>query len=676
MAILLATRRVFTIAASFRFGGLMFRRLSLGLAFSLINSTAFAAGAPAPAVAAATGKLPIEAFFRRPLYSSVTISPDGKYLALVGPIKGDETNTQLDFVELASQQVKAHYTLRDEQQVARVWWLTNDRVVFTSVVKTGSFDFPLYTGVIWEANVGGNHVAPVSYDEALLGLPEDHPGHIVLGGWGGAVVWDLSDYRHTRRVRDLGTPSDAWPTIDNSENIRLALGFNEKNGDPRFFTHPQGTKTLDWTDASSLVSGEARWSSYGPLQFTADDTQFYYEGNTPEGTLGLYLVDPDTLKKTLLYSDPGFDIDHEFSDTEWMNGVDGKTLVAFQYQAELPQWIVVKKDAPEVGWIGELQDAFPGEAVRITSMTRDGSKAVVYVYSDKDPGQYYLFDTKSQKVQFMFTVSPDIQPDQMADMTPITFKARDGLTIHGYLTLPKGGQKNLPLIIHPHGGPFGIRDEWGFDPEVQYFAYHGYAVLQVEYRGSGGYGKSFMEAGYRQWGGTMQDDLTDATRWAIAQGIADPNRICIYGASYGGYAALEGVEKEPDLYRCAVGYAGVYDLVKMRGEAGYIFGQQLKPFMQATLGDDESVLKQYSPYLHVDKIKAALFLAHGGQDHTADPSHVDELRDALDKIHKPYEWVYYPEEGHGFYALDHQVDVYTKMLTFFDANIGPNASKH
>src|SRR5690348_14276705 len=196
MAILLATRRVFTIAARFRFGGLMFRRLSLGLAFSLINSTAFAAGAPAPAVAAATGKLPIEAFFRRPLYSSVTISPDGKYLALVGPIKGDETNTQLDFVELASQQVKAHYTLRDEQQVARVWWLTNDRVVFTSVVKTGSFDFPLYTGVIWEANVGGNHVAPVSYDEALLGLPEDHPGHIVLGGWGGAVVWDLSDYRH------------------------------------------------------------------------------------------------------------------------------------------------------------------------------------------------------------------------------------------------------------------------------------------------------------------------------------------------------------------------------------------------------------------------------------------------------------------------------------------------
>lgn len=646
----------------------MFRKLLWGFALCFSVSTAFA---DAPA----SSSIPIETFFKRPLYTSVTISPDGKYLALVGPIQGSDTQTQLDFVDLEQNQVKAHYTLKDEQQVAQIWWLTNDRVVFTSVIKTGSFDSPLLTGVIWEANVEGNHVAPVSEGAALLGLPKEHPGHIILGGWGGASVWDLSDFRHSRRIRGLNTASHGWPTMDNSENIRLAVAFNEANGNPKFFTHPQGTETLDWTDASSFVSGEERWSSYGPVQFTPDDKQFYYRGNTPDGTLGLYLTDADTLKKSLLYSDKNFDIDHEFSDTVWMNGVDGKTLVAFQYQAELPEWIVVKKDAPEVAWLGALQDAFPGEAVRITSMTSDGSKLVVYVYSDKDPGQYYLYDTKAQKVQFMFSARPDIKPEDMAEMKPVTLKARDGLTIHGYLTLPKGGQKNLPLIIHPHGGPFGIRDEWGFDPEVQYFAYHGYAVLQVEYRGSGGYGSSFQEAGYRQWGGTMQDDLTDATHWAVQQGIADPKRICIYGASYGGYASIEGVEKEPDLYQCAVGYAGVYDLVKMHGEAGYIHGQQLKPFMHTTLGDDETALEQNSPYLHVDKIKAALFLAHGGADHTADPSHADELRDALDKIKKPYEWVYYSKEGHGFRALDHQVDVYTKMLAFFDKYIGPDAGK-
>jgi dipeptidyl aminopeptidase/acylaminoacyl peptidase len=386
-------------------------------------------------------------------------------------------------------------------------------------------------------------------------------------------------------------------------------------------------------------------------------------------------VDPETLQKKLLYSDPGYDIDYEFSDTAWENGVDGKTLVAFQYQSELPQWIVVKQDAPEAAMLASLQEAFPGEAVRITSTTWDGSKAVVYVYSDTDPGQYYLYDIKAQKVEFMFAERPDIKPEDMAEMKPVTFKARDGLVVHGYLTLPKGAQKNLPLIIHPHGGPFGIRDEWGFDPEVQFFAYHGYAVLQVEYRGSGGYGRAFQQAGYRQWGGKMQDDLTDATHWAIDQGIADPKRICISGASYGGYASLEGVVKEPDLYRCAVGYAGVYDLVMMRHEAGYVVGQLLAPFMHTTLGDDEDVLRQYSPYLHVDKIKAALFLAHGGADHTVDIDHADELRDALDKIHKPYEWVYYRNEGHGFYTLDHKVDVYTRMLAFFGKNIGPDAGK-
>ena len=629
---------------------------------------------PAPAFAADSPQIPAEAFFRRPLYTSVTISPDGKMLALVGPVKGDETQTQLDFVDLQANSVKAHYVLKEQQQVLNIWWFGDDNVAFSTIIKTGSFDIPLLTGILYQANVEGNHVNRFG-EGTVLDIPRDHPGHVVFGGYGGAGVIDLSDFRKPHFVRSLGSPPNTWVTVDNSENIRLAQGYNIKNADPKFFSHPQGTATLDWTDAASFVKDEERYSAFGPVQFMADDKQFYYKGVTPDGTLGLYLVDPDTLKKTLLYSDPDADIDHTYSSTSWLNSVDGKTLVAFQYQAELPQWIVVKKDDPEAGWLTALQEAFAGEAVRITSTTWDGSKAVVYVYGDTDPGQYFLYDTKTQKVQFMFAVRPDIKPEDMVEMKPITFKARDGLTIHGYLTLPKGGGKNLPLIIHPHGGPFGIRDEWGFDPEVQFLAYHGYAVLQVEYRGSGGYGTAFQEAGYRQWGGKMQDDLTDATHWAIDQGIADPKRLCIYGASYGGYAALEGVVKEPDLYRCAVGYAGVYDLVKLRGLAGYIYGQILKPFMQTTLGDDEDTLKEYSPYLHVDKIKAQLFLAHGGADYTVDISHADELRDALDKIKKPYEWVYYPKEGHGFYTLEHQVDVYTKMLAFFDRNIGPGAKQ-
>lgn len=629
---------------------------------------------PAPAPAA-TAPIPIETFFRRPLYTSVTISPDGKYLALVGPVQGDETQTQLDFVDLGSRQVKGHYTLRNQEQVSQIWWYADDRVIFSTVVKTGSFDQLLRTGELWQMSLDGDKVKSFGYGGTVLAIPRDRPGHVTTGGWGSATVWDLSNFhRPTQLSGNFDAKFSGWPTFDNSENLRLASGYNIKTAAPTFFTHGQGT-SKDWEEHSSFVDGEDRYSKFGPVQFTADDKQFYYKGITPDGTVGLYLVDPVTLQKQLLYSDKDYDIDNEFAETRWLDGVDGKTLVAFQYDADLPQWIVVKKDAPEAAMLAGLQDAFAGESVLITSTTWDGSKAIVFVYSDTDPGQYFLYDAKTQKVEFMFANRPDIKPEQMAAMKPVTFKARDGLTIHGYLTLPKGGDKGLPLIIHPHGGPFGIRDEWGFDPEVQYLAYHGYAVLQVEFRGSGGYGNAFMEAGYKQWGGTMQDDLTDATHWAVSQGIADPKRICIYGASYGGYAAIEGVEKEPDLYRCAVGYAGVYDLVKERNKAGYLQGQILGPFMQRTLGDDEGVLRANSPYLHVDKIKADLFLAHGGADHTVDPSNADELRDALDKIKKPYEWVYYRNEGHGFYALDHQVDIYTKMLAFFDKEIGPGAGK-
>ena len=626
-----------------------------------------------PALAAGNPPVPTEAFFHHPLYSFVAISPDGETLALVGPVQGDTTQTQLEFMDLATGRLRSHYILRGGQQARDIWWVSNDRVVFSTIVDYGGFDLPVPTGWLYQADARGDRYGTVGIG-AMLATLHDHPGYVVFGTRG-TVTADLSNYDDPRYVSRRGAPENTWVTVDHSGSARLALGTNLLTGAPKFFSHPPGDSMSDWVNISSFAGGEDPYSAFGPAQFTADDRQFYYVGFTPAGTLGLYLVDAVTLEKTPVYDDPGYDVDNEFSPTVWLDSFDGKTPVSFQYQAERPRWIVVDKAAPEATWLAALQDAFPGEALQITSTAWDGSKAVVYVYSDTDPGRYFVYDTQTRKLRFLFAVRPDIEPAEMAAMQPVTFKARDGLTIHGYLTLPKNGRKNLPLVVHPHGGPFGMRDVWGFDPEVQFLAYHGYAVLQVDFRGSGGYGTAFQQAGYRQWGGKMQDDLTDATRWAIDQGIADPKRICIYGASYGGYAALEGVEKEPELYRCAVGYAGVYDLIQYRGQAGYIFGRDLKSFMRTTLGSDAATLQQYSPYLHVDRIKAALLLIHGGEDKVVDISQADELRDALDAIKKPYQWVYYPHEGHGYYALDHQVDVYTKMLAFFDKNIGPGAAQ-
>ena len=213
-----------------------------------------------------------------------------------------------------------------------------------------------------------------------------------------------------------------------------------------------------------------------------------------------------------------------------------------------------------------LMRAFPGSNVRITSTTADGSLAIVFVDSDVNPGDYYLFDTKTMRAEFLRATRTWIDPRQMRPRKPIEVTARDGVKLHGYLTQPAGTGPQ-PLVVLPHGGPHGIRDTWEFDWEAQLLASRGYAVLQINFRGSAGYGMDFETAGYRQWGAGMQDDVTDATRWAIEQKVTEPNRICIFGGSYGAFAALMGAAREPDLYRCAVGYAGIYDLELMLSSA-------------------------------------------------------------------------------------------------------------
>jgi len=259
----------------------------------------------------------------------------------------------------------------------------------------------------------------------------------------------------------------------------------------------------------------------------------------------------------------------------------------------------------------------------------------------------------------------------MAPMQPIALPARDGLQLHGWLTRPKNAAAGqpLPLVVLPHGGPFGIVDEWEFDSDTQLLAQAGYAVLRLNYRGSGGYGRSFQQAGARQWGGTMQDDLTDATRWAIAQGHADPQRICIYGGSYGGYAALMGVAKEPDLYRCAVGYVGVYDLQMMRSDNGRI-ARWTRTWSDEWVGSDSQQLADASPTRLADRIKVPVLLVAGGEDEVAPVEHTRRMERALRSAGVPVETMYVANEGHGFYKPENKRAYYTKLLDFFATHLG------
>ena len=333
-----------------------------------------------------------------------------------------------------------------------------------------------------------------------------------------------------------------------------------------------------------------------------DDKRFYWLGRTPTSTLGLYAVDPATGVKQALFEDPDNDLDiNPFSDQPggvvWSFDYDAhQHIVATETMPGLPAIHILDADDPKGQFLAQLYQAFPNQKVVITSNTRDHSKMVVKVSSDKNPGDFYLFDTKTNKAELLFSSKTEIDPDAMAAMQPISFKARDGLQLHGYLTTPPGvAAKNLPMILMVHGGPHGIRDEWGWNPEVQFFADRGYAVLQVNYRGSGGYGMRFQDAGYRHWGTTMQDDLADGVQWAIQQGTTDPKRVCIYGASYGGYAAFENAIRYPDLYKCIVGYVGLYDL-ELANEHYYVrhyAGGELANAVE--LGTDAAELKAYSP---------------------------------------------------------------------------------
>jgi dipeptidyl aminopeptidase/acylaminoacyl peptidase len=257
-------------------------------------------------------------------------------------------------------------------------------------------------------------------------------------------------------------------------------------------------------------------------------------------------------------------------------------------------------------------------------------------------------------------------------MEPVKFAARDGLSLHGYLTRPPGREanKNLPMVVLVHGGPYGVYDDWSYHSDVQILASRGYTVLQVNFRGSGGYGGKFRDAGWREWGRKMQDDVTDATHWAITQGYADPQRICIFGASYGGYAALEGAVREPDLYRCAIGYVGIYDLRMMykRGDIPQsTFG---KNYLKRAIGEDNDELYDRSPIAHLDRLKAKVMLIVGGSDSRVPEEQGKQLHAALHARGIEHDWLYQRNEAHGFYNEAHTVELYEKLLGFLDRQIG------
>ncbi|WP_386669107.1 prolyl oligopeptidase family serine peptidase [Lysobacter korlensis] len=621
----------------------------------------------------------IRQFIQRDKFESIKLSPEGDYYAMTVPL---ENYTALVIVRRADSKLTGTFRLQKNSHVDDFWWVNPERVVLSIAEKLGSLDEPQPTGELYAINADGTkadilvgqriyerstgtHIQTKKAEQVAAFLVDDLPnddGSVVIS------VMPFSTDPFTRAERldvysGRRTPLARAPVrnarfmTDNRGVVRFARGVGVDNVGKLYYRTGEGS---EW----QLLADEARDDGgQWPVGFSADDRTAYLQVERPEGPDAIVAFDVQTQTSKEIIRD-------EYADPDSIIYRNGTAIPVGAFLGSgRTRTVFFQPDAPEARLYRSLESAFPGHNIRVTSQSSDGRLALVGVWSDRSPGDFYLFDSESKKADYLLSRREAVDPEKMAEMRPIQIDARDGMKLHGYLTVPQASNgKNLPMVVLPHGGPFGIRDRWGFSIEPQMLAQAGYAVLQLNFRGSGGYGQRYMEAGARQWGGAMQDDLTDATRWAIAQGIADAGRICIYGASYGGYASLMGVAKEPSLYRCAVGYIGVYDLPLMQAEDTRA-SRRYANWSNEWVGTRDA-LAAVSPNRLADRIKVPVFLAAGGEDEVAPIKHTRLMEQALREAGVPVETLYFPTEGHGFYVEKNRIEYYTRLLAFLSRHLG------
>lgn len=644
-----------------------------GIRFGTAVLLAFACMAPAMA-------LDIEPYIRKAEFGALRISPTGEYLAAAVPM---EDTTALVVLRLSDMSITGGGGMGKHRHVTEMWWANDDRLLFSVSEKMGALDQPRPTGDIYTIraterrtqSLVGQNVDAISAGTRIGGrraemvwanvvdtLP-DNPNEaiIAVGGFSG------DPYTRAERlnvVTGRRLPVTRAPVrngsyvTDTAGVVRAAHGYNL---DLSVKTFVRGREGEEWT----LINDQAAsGASLLPLGFSADNSTLYLYSERASGTSVIEAYDMASGKRSVVLADDGAEplhvLRHPVSGIPvGVRYMDGKTRTAFFD----PESDIARQ-------YRSFEAAFPGHSVAITSATKDGSTLLVHVQNDRNPGEYYTYDAVNKRAAHVLSARSWLDPEKMAAKRPIALKARDGLPLAGYVTVPDGSDgRSLPMVVLPHGGPYGVYDAWDFDEEVQLLAAAGYAVLQVNFRGSGNHGRAFRQAGAREWGGKMQDDVTDATRWAIAEGIADPARICIFGSSYGGYAALMGVAKEPSLYRCAAGAVGVYDLPMMHTTGDIQRRGSGETYLREWIGE-RAELAAVSPTRMADRITVPVFLAAGVEDERAPVEHTEKMERALKAAGVPVEALYYRNEGHGFYVDANRQEYYTRLLAFLARHIG------
>ncbi|KQV90768.1 dipeptidyl aminopeptidase [Massilia sp. Root351] len=666
----------------------LFQRTILAAALSLAALGAPFACAAAPSATAAALP-PVEDFFSTPEFSSPTLSPSGRYLAARLGGKGQRDRLAVLDLKDNSAKVVAQFSNAD---ISSITWVNDERIAFDSTDRTlapgdeksgpGLYavnrDGSGYKQLV-NRNIAYDHPSPaaklVPSNVVLLQQrgPQDSEFVYVLSPQYSAGGIDYVDLLRLNTLTGKASqvsrpgPTRAW-LLDFKGNARMALTLDRDQA----AIHYLDPATEKWRQLTAFPA-YAELNSFTPVGLGPDGT-LYVSARAGQDKTSLYSYDIASGK---LAAKPLVTVaDYDFAGSLIM---DKDKLLGVRYSA----------DAVDTVWLDPAMkamqariDALMPHTTNLVTLPRRPETPMVLVtaYSDSQPSSYYLYDREKNKLDRVGSSYPKIDAGAMGKQAVVRYAARDGLQIPALLTLPPGRSKHLPLVVLVHGGPYSRGSSWGWNPHTQFLATRGYAVLEPDFRGSTGLGDAHFRAGWKQWGLKMQDDVADAAKWATAQGIADGKRICIAGASYGGYAALMGLVNDGDLYQCGINWVGVTDIALMysakgkwhiRPDLSDDWKQYAMPLLVGDQDKDAAQLKATSPLQQAARIQRPLLMAYGGADRRVTQEHGTQMRDALQAAGQAPEWVLYPDEGHGWKLTKTQIDFWTRVERFLDKNIGP-----
>ena len=632
--------------------------------------------------------IPLQHFFCDSAMTSGTLSPNGKYFASMVPATGAKCSIEenddpqaarvLLVIDLETNTPTVLSGTRGKSRLSYFTWISDSRILFARQPEAGLDAYDM-----WAINIDGTKpklLVPGKWEDSyptganMIDRLKDDDKHILVSYNKRRPkvtdVYKLNVYsgKLTMVAKDPvidGQTSLGWAT----DRQGLVRGYVAVKG---LYTYLYHRNDAD-SDFELLRKFKFQEASFQPAAYSYDPRYVYMRGQAvaADGTV----IDDSNTDALWLYDS----YEDKFIEKIYENEKYDVGGIGISTRTEKPTFVSYYGDKPERVWLdseleqiyASIEAAFPNDEVSIYGWTENEDKAIIRTWSDTNPGEMYYYDRNKGNIAFIAKSRPWINKDEMSPMLPISFKARDGLEINGYLTIPKNSNgKNLPLIINPHGGP-ASRDIWTYNPEHQFFASRGYAVLSMNFRGSLGYGRNHVKMANGQWGRKMQDDVTDSVKWAVEQGYADPDNVCIYGASYGGYAVMAGITKTPELYKCAVNYVGVTDM-------GLLFSKMPKVWeiweeqQKIEIGDydnDKEYLDAVSPINLVDRIETPLYIVHGVRDWRVPIEHAQRLRRELEKNGKEegkdFWWMVKTDEGHGFYKEANKIELYSELEKFF-----------